>query len=100
MAYELSFTPEFFHGDGVDSGGARNPDAAVSDPPACVVDALAAIPAEEWAEMCADVFGCHPDFVDIGDVLVKIEDTNTCSNLDTPVSVWIDEAGFYTVDVY
>lgn len=33
-------------------------------------------------------------------VLEMVEKTNTCSNLDSPVRVWIDTDGDYTIEEY
>lgn len=34
------------------------------------------------------------------DVLDKVRETNTCSNLTVPVRVWIDPKGDYTLTIY
>jgi hypothetical protein len=33
-------------------------------------------------------------------VLAKIIETDTCSNLDEPVEVWIDYEGYYSLYIY
>jgi hypothetical protein len=38
--------------------------------------------------------------VQIYTVMDKIRETNTCGSLSSPVDVWIDEEGYFTVDVY
>ena len=50
--------------------------------------------------MAKDVFGVEHGNLDPRTVLEKVRETDTCSNLDSPVHVWIDEEGFYGVDVY
>ena len=34
---------------------------------------------------------CDPDNLDVETVIQKVEETNTCANLDPPVCVHIDE---------
>ena len=53
-----------------------------------------------WASLARDVFGCEPEYLNIEAVLQKIEATNTCLNLDSPVEVLIDPDGEFTVLVY
>jgi len=97
MAYELSFSPEFFVGPHDMDGSINLKD---NDSPTSVYQAVMAMDDETFAEMARDVFGTDPDFVDAGMVMEKIQETNTCGDLRSPVDVWIDEEGFYTVDVY
>ena len=95
MAYGLSFSEAFFVGDeGTDDLPKK------SDRPTNVRQALFSMPKDRWNEMCREVFGCEPDYVDLDTALSKVQETDTCSNLDSPVTVWIDEDGFYTVDIY
>ena len=94
MSYGLSFTEQFF--TGCDHSGVR-----VMDRPDTVVDALWTMRVcrnKTWQDMCRDVFG--QSVVAIDDALARVRETNACSNLDSPVTVWIDEEGYYTVDVY
>ena len=93
MAYSLSFSPEFFcEGD---------PDAIpTSDRPTSVYQAIVSMQSDTWVEMATDVFGVEPDQLDPWTVLEKVRETDACSNLCSPVRVWIDEGGFYGVDVY
>jgi hypothetical protein len=91
MAYSHSFAPEFY-GDVYE--------AAPSDRPTNVADALASMGEELWDEMAREVFNVPGDRLDIETVMAKIEETDTVGNLDVPVSVWIDSEGFYAVDVY
>jgi len=91
MPYELSFSPDFF-GDAYNAKKKRRPTN--------VADALASMPEAEWNEMAKDVFGVPGRMLTIDTVMDKIIETNTCSNLDSPVSVWIDDEGYYTILVY
>lgn len=94
MAYELSFTSDFF-GDCYNSA---KPDEGCN--PITVCEALMAMPEQDWADMCRDVFDCEPEFVELDTALQKVIETNTCSNLDSPVEVWIDDEGFWTIQVF
>lgn len=90
-AYGLSFSPEFY----------GNPDSPkVTERPTNVTDALASMSDEEWNTMAQDVFNVEGDVLGIDSVITKIMETDTCGDLTPPVDVWIDEEGYYTVDVY
>lgn len=97
MAYELSFSPEFFIGPH-DLDGSIDFDNL--EEPTSVYQALMAMPEDKFAEMAREVFGVEPDLVDIDVVMQKIRETNTCGDLRSPVDVWIDDEGYFTVDVY
>jgi hypothetical protein len=99
LAYELSFAPEFFWGEG--GGPYEGGWQTKTRQPCSVAQALYNMDDEDWAAMIYDVFpDANPDFVEITDVMERIEETNTVGTLSPPVDVWIDEAGFWTVDVY
>jgi len=89
MSFSHSFSADFY--DGVYGTRKR---------PACVREALEVMPKRKWNSMCRDVFHCKPEYVDVDTVMAKIVETNTVSNLDSPVEVWIDEEGYYRIDVY
>lgn len=93
MAYSLSFTPEFFVGpydlDGIEFD---------KDRPTSVYQALVVMDSEDYLEMSEEVFGVED--IDIETVMSKIEETDTCRNLDSPVEVYIDEEGYYSIYVY
>ena len=94
MAFDLSFAAEFFIGP-------YDFDTAPNDPPTSVYQALQAMSAELWAEMCEEVFpGIDPDFIDCNTVMDKIRETDTCTDLRSPVEVWIDREGYFTVEVH
>lgn len=101
MAYDLSFSEEFFFAEGEPYDRA---DHAVNSEgqPVSVWSALALMPDEEWAEMVCDVFAWDgdPEHFPPEEVLEKLRNTDTCSNLNSPVEVWIDEEGDYTVKVW
>lgn len=97
MAYSLSFSPEFYVGPHDLDGSI---DFSKLERPSSVYQAIMAMDDDDFAEMAREVFGCEPEFVDADMVMVKIEETNTCGDLRAPVDVWIDEEGYFTVEVY
>ena len=59
------------------------------------------MPEEEWGVMCRDLFpDDDTEDISVTEVLELVRKTNTCSNMDTPVEVWIDENGYHTVRVW
>lgn len=98
MSYELSFSPGFFLAEG------EPYDAAVGDGCPCTVwQAIVQMKRDEpdeWDEMAQAVFGVEGAHLDEESVLLKIQETNMCTDLASPVDVWIDEEGDYTVTVY
>lgn len=97
MAYELSFSPEFFIGPHDLDGSI---DFENLERPTSVYQAIQAMGDERFAEMAREVFDCEPDFVDVEMVLSKIQETNTCRDLRSPVEVYIDDEGYFSVEVY
>jgi len=85
MTYALSFSRDFI-------------DGPESNPPTSVYGALRQMSQETWADLAERVFGV--DQLDIETVLRRVEETNTCLNLDSPVEVFIDPEGEFTVQVY
>lgn len=102
MTFSLkgSLSPEFFYAEGEPydrSDWAVNKDGK----PISVWTAIHLMSDEDWDNMCKDVFpDIDPEYVDPSSVMEKIEETDTCSNLDTPCRVWIDKEGWHTVEVY
>jgi hypothetical protein len=97
MAYSHSFSPEFY-GDVCDVL-----DQPWNPRPTTLADAMANMPKRLWREMARDVFGlrgAQVDYLDLETVLSKAIETDTVTNLCTPVEVWIDADGFYRVEVY
>jgi hypothetical protein len=94
MPYQLSFTEEFFM-------GAATLEPPVKDKPKSVYEALEVMPEDEWEEMCNHLFPkVHYEIIDIEDVMDLIKATDTCSNLDSPVEVWVDEDGDFKINVH
>lgn len=96
MAYSLSFAPEFFVGNYPDGPDHLKP----SDRPTSVYQAILRLADQTWEQISRGVFHCKPNYLDVESVLARAEETNTCSNLDSPVEVWIDGDGEFRVFVY
>lgn len=97
MAYELSFSPEFFIGPHDLDGSI---DFESLERPTSVYQAILCMSKEAWADLAEEVFDCKPEFLSTEAVLQKIRETNTCRDLRSPVEVCIDEEGFHSVFVY
>ena len=93
MSYALSFSPEFF-GDGETDSLTR------SDRPTNVRQAIGSLTEEAWRELATAVFGVQAEELSPDAVLARVLATNTCTNLDEPVEVWIDRQGDYTLYVH
>jgi len=93
MSYSLSFSEAFYC-----DGDFEN--ITPSERPTSVYQAILSIQDEQWEEIACDVFGCDPNHLDPMTVLDHVRQTNTCSNLESPVRVWIDEEGWYEVLVH
>jgi hypothetical protein len=98
MAFGLSFSPEFFFNEGEPYDFSEK-----SDRPTSVWQAIISMSDEEWRDIAVDVFGMGDDMIDYlspETVLDKVRETGTCTDLRSPVEVWIDPDGHYTVSVY
>lgn len=93
MSYSLSFADEFFIHDDIDL-------IRPSKRPVSVYQAILCISENAWREIARDVLRVPPERLMPEAVLDKIIETDTCSNLDVPVEVWIDAEGYYSVLVY
>lgn len=96
LTYALSFSPEFFSGD----GSVELDELRVSRRPTNVAQAIISLSQETWSALAEQAFGVNPSQLDLSAVLRKIEETNTCLNLDSPVEIFIDAEGDFTVLVY
>lgn len=99
MSYSLSFSPEFFFAEGEPYDGGPEP----SHRPVSVwhaIESMRVLWPERWNLMARELFKCEPQFLTAETVHDAIRETDTCSNLDCPVSVWIDREGWWTVEVY
>jgi hypothetical protein len=93
MSYSLSFADKFFIQD--DAASIRP-----SERPISVYQAILSINEDTWRDIARDVFGIMPVRLTPEAVLDKIIETDTCSNLDVPVEVWIDDEGYFSVVVH
>jgi len=96
LSHSLSFSREFFEGD----RSARIEHLRSSRRPASICQAILSLSHATWGALAEQVFGVDPLQLDVSMVLCKIEETNTCLNLDSPVEVFIDPAGDFTLLVY
>jgi hypothetical protein len=119
MPYALDFASDLFCDP--DEGDDAGP-ASAADQPASIFAALwykREHDPDWWANMVYDCvvpleqrthqgyysaqrLPCHDEIigaVGIQDVIDRIDAVNLCGSLNSPVDVWIDEEGWYTVDV-
>ena len=92
MTYALSFSNDFLMGDGSELNPASHPNS--------VLQAILSLTEQERIQLARGLFGVSPDHLSAEAILDRVIDTNTCENLDSPVRVWMDEAGVHTVLVY
>lgn len=101
MAYSLSFSEEFFLAEGEPYDRS---DRAVNSEgkPVSLYSAICMMPDEQWKEIAADLFNLkgEPGLLAPEAVFEMARETGTCSNLNSPVEVWIDSDGEYRVKVY
>lgn len=107
MAYDLSFDPSFFFAEGepydctLDLDGLRN--GIVK--PTSVYQALCVLSDEDLIAAFNAYPGPNAKWTlsyrpDEEWLMATIYETNTCSNLDSPVEVWIDPDGEHRIKVY
>jgi hypothetical protein len=105
MAFNLTFGPEFFLAEGEPYD---RDDRAVNDDglPTSVwsaIDHWKEHNPEQWvcmAKKCFDLNKRDSEILMGEAVLELIQQTNTCSDIRTPVEVWIDEDGDFKLKVY
>ena len=98
MPFELSFAEDFFCSEGYDDLCDHPPK---SDRPTSIMQALVSMSPQRWMEMVREVFGAErADEVSYREVMNHIKVVNTCSDLRSPVEVWIDGEGWFRVSVY
>jgi len=100
MAFDLSFSEEFFFAPGDTEGASFNRDNPVSLYQAICVFSES----EEWPEFYKKNFGMGfvPPLTEgeVFEVMQMARETNTCTDLRSPVEVWLDESGDHRVSVY
>ena len=92
MTYALSFSSDFLIGDGSE--------LPPSPRPTSVLQAILSLSEQERIQLARDLFGVSPDHLSAETILARVIKTNPCENLDSPVRVWIDEAGLQTLLVH
>jgi hypothetical protein len=98
-SYELSFSPEFFFSEGEPYDHLSDTKRPVSVWAA--IEGMRLHDPEQWANLAKEVFGLdNPEYLTSETVMDKIQETNTCGTLSSPVDVYIDPEGYFTVDVY
>jgi len=105
MSYELSFSADFFSHHGEEELG--EPELNSEGLPVSVASALLVMMKDEPARfdaLCEDN-GIDPTSESaVSELLDVVKRINTCSNIDTPVrvwlGVWLDEEGWEWVRVY
>ena len=106
MAYSLSFSDDFY------CDGDPN-EMEASDKPTCLYQAILQFVQEKPREYCKLVKkaklvnrGVESKFILSGEMIAwdflayVRHEVNTCSNLSSPVEVWLDEQGYNTVKIY
>jgi hypothetical protein len=100
MSYSLSFSEEFFTDESFPY------DTTPSDRPTTVYQAIVSLPKAEQLAIAREVMKSpHPvlyvqseSFA--ADVLDRVRETDSCADLTSPVEVYIDSEGWYSVLVY
>ena len=110
MSYGLSFSEEFFIGpydlnmvydpvsgeiESVDDDG----ETVVTDEPTSLYQAISVMSVEDWESFLSDV-GLGTETTDVSLAISMAREVNTCSNINSPVEVWLDSEGYHTVKVY
>jgi hypothetical protein len=93
MSYALSFAERFFIDDDPEK-------IRPSERPTTVYQSIISLSRDAWRHIAFEVFNVPVDRLTPGTVLDKVIETNTCSNLDEPVEVWIDSEGNHSLRVF
>lgn len=102
MAFSLEFSHEFFMAEGEPydrSDLALNADGN----PVSVWSAVCKLKIDKpdvWAEMARDIFECEPEHLTEAMVQGKIQTTDTCLDLRSPITVYIDQYRSYSIQVW
>jgi hypothetical protein len=100
MAYDLSFSPEFFLAEGEPydrSDLALN----TAGKPVSLYSALClALENEDFRTRASETFDVGPNHLTAEFLLDKAQEVDTCGTLSSPVDVWLDSDGYLTVEVY
>ena len=96
MAYSHSFSDDFYMVE--DDDQLRPIDFEDGRLPTTVWQAILAMPEADYQEMCRELF--NREDVEIGDIMSMIRDTDTVGTFSSPVDVWIDSDGYFSINVY
>lgn len=100
MSYSLSFSESFFTDETFPY------DTKASNRPTTVYQAIISLPKRDQVAIAREVLKSpHPVLYVMSesfacDVLDKVRETDACSALSSPVEVYIDQEGWYSVLVY
>jgi hypothetical protein len=100
MSYSLSFSDAFFTDESFPY------ETQPSERPTTVYQAIISLPKRDQLAIAREVLGSQHAVLHVMgesfacDVLDKIRETDTCANLDSPVEVYIDREGWYSLPVY
>jgi len=99
MSYSHSFSPEFYFnkGEPYDAlGDTRRPTSVWA-----AIEGMRLRRPLEWADLAKEEFGLdNPKYLTSEAVMDRIREIDTVGDLSSPVDVWIDKEGYFTVDVY
>lgn len=94
MPFSLSFSEEFF------TGTVPLEEVELCRRPTSVIQAIVSMTAEEYDALAREEFGIEPELLDPTDVLDRVRDTDTCTDLSPPVAVWIDRDGYFQLLIH
>ena len=94
MGMCLSFGDSFFTGD-----HETYDYPAKSDRPTNVLQAIMSMSDEEYSECCKEI-GLNPETCEPYDIIDVIKETDYCDGPETPVTVYIDSEGYFTLTIY
>lgn len=90
MSFDLSFSPEFYYSE----------DPVIDlDKPYSVEMAIHAMSTADHVAL-AQALGIDPKYLTTDQIMELIRTTNTCTDLTSPVEVWIDSGGYHKIDVH
>jgi len=93
MSFTLSFAEQFYYPEDMEQ-------VKTSKRPTSVYQAVLRLSQEKLTAIAQEVFDVDPQRLDVGMVMEKIRQTDTCTTLSSPVAVWIDEEGDFQVQIY
>lgn len=103
MAYSHCFSPEFYFAEGEPYDRSDNAVNSKGQPVSLwsALNMLKENEPEKWKWICLDCFPAIKwELVALESIFETAKNTDTCGTLSSPVDVWIDPLGYYTVNVY